>query len=72
MADELKLATLGPEARPDHLIAEPPEEVRRRFLPGAAELYPGSCACSRNGAHEVRWIGLGPRRRMAARCAGVA
>jgi len=37
-ADQVQLAPPGSEAGTNHLVAAPPEEVRRRLLAGAAEL----------------------------------
>ncbi len=70
-ADQVQLSSPRQETRADYLVASFSQQVGGGFFTCPPELYPSSAA-SRNGAHVVRWIGLGPRRRMAARCAGVA
>ena len=70
-AHEVQLTSPGEKPGADYVVTPFAQQVGGGFLSRLPQRYPRR-ADSRNGAHVVRWIGLGPRRRMAARCAGVA
>ena len=75
-ADEVELTPPGEEAGSHHLVAAGTQEVGGGALAATAELGSAPQASrsseTRNGAQDVLWIGLGPSRRIAARCDGVA